>query len=777
MLVVPCGVSATVSDATYKSTSVCNGTATSYTFTFGVGATSEVKVTTTVSATGVETTLTETTDYSVLCTNSDCTSGGTVVLTSGSKCPSGSTLTLEMNVPYTQTSDFTEGMPTLYETFEDGLDKLTRITQQLKGRVEDAETDIASVTPATATGVYYYRLADYGSISSAVSAIGTERAVLLCDAAITLSDDPTVLSTTTFQAVQGCMITTTGHTVTIPVIEAGPYQIFSGSGTVSGLKESTPDWFAVNTTPGTTDMLSAIQSAITAAPVVKLQPNTTYAIDTTTTGLLIPSYTTLDLNGSTIKRIGSDIDHKMIQNENYGVSTDYDIVIKNGTFQGTGAAGTVSNQGACIGFYKVDGVLLENITTVNSNGDGISAGRNAENVTLRKIRIGDYGRNGISMSDGSFFWDDVQVTGAAITGASPGAYIDIENNNATETTTHVMNNVVAPRITFADLHNTGGGAFAHKAKITNCKFGPQYYGMKFVSTNATIATDIIIGDTNIIHIGPAITNSYGLWIDNVSGIVFNGKVVDDLTATNKYGVLVLNTVNNLKMTGARLDSTLTVGILASKATDLLGSSYFSGCELGKVYLTGSDNRFTGCNISVLTISRAASTGNIFDASTTIGSKAVANGASLVNQEWGNFRVIDHSSVTTDGTGEDDLKTYTLKEDSLTANGGIRIRAAGTKTNSNGNKTIKLHFGGTAWTFNAAANDTNDWSVDAEVWNIAVNSQRVRVLGWNGTTPYHDYGLASEATQSGDITIKITGECANASDVITQTMWTIERLGQ
>lgn len=178
VLVVPCGVSATVSDATYKSTSVCNGTATSYTFTFGVGATSEVKVTTTVSSTGVETILAETTDYSVSCTNSDCTSGGTVVLTSGSKCPSGSTLTLEMNVPYTQTSDFTEGMPTLYETFEDGLDKLTRITQQLKGRVEDAETDIASVTPATATGVYYYRLADYGSISSAVSVMKTAETVL-----------------------------------------------------------------------------------------------------------------------------------------------------------------------------------------------------------------------------------------------------------------------------------------------------------------------------------------------------------------------------------------------------------------------------------------------------------------------------------------------------------------------------------------------------------------------------------------------------------------------
>lgn len=137
---------ATVADATYKSTATCNGTATEYPFTFGIGETSEVKATATVASTGVETVLTETTDYTVSCTNSDCSAGGTVVLTAGSKCPSGSTLTLEMNVPYTQESDFIEGMPTLYETFEDALDKLTRIVQQLKGY-----TSRAPLLPTTST--------------------------------------------------------------------------------------------------------------------------------------------------------------------------------------------------------------------------------------------------------------------------------------------------------------------------------------------------------------------------------------------------------------------------------------------------------------------------------------------------------------------------------------------------------------------------------------------------------------------------------------------------
>ena len=104
----------------------CSG-GTTYDFHFGVGATSEVKVVLT-DASGVETTLTETTHYTVSATNSDYSSGGTVTTVSAYAAPNK--ITIVSNVPLTQESDFTEGMPTLYETFESGLDKLTRIVQQ-----------------------------------------------------------------------------------------------------------------------------------------------------------------------------------------------------------------------------------------------------------------------------------------------------------------------------------------------------------------------------------------------------------------------------------------------------------------------------------------------------------------------------------------------------------------------------------------------------------------------------------------------------------------------
>jgi hypothetical protein len=140
---------ATVADATYKSVQNCNSSVTAFPFTFGIGATSEIKVTEKITATGVETVYTETTDYTVSCTNNDCSAGGTV--NTVGTCSSGRTLTLEMNVPYTQESDYVEGMPTLYETFEDNVDKLTRLTQQLRGYTNrspmlPSSTSLSSVT-------------------------------------------------------------------------------------------------------------------------------------------------------------------------------------------------------------------------------------------------------------------------------------------------------------------------------------------------------------------------------------------------------------------------------------------------------------------------------------------------------------------------------------------------------------------------------------------------------------------------------------------------------
>lgn len=135
LLILPVTINATVVTSTGRIQQNCNGVLTDYDFTFNAGDTTEVAVIV-ADGDGAETTLTITTDYTTSCTNDDCSSGGTVALDTASLCPSGSTITILRDTDITQTSDFTEGMPTLYETFESELDKQIRIGQQSQEQLD-----------------------------------------------------------------------------------------------------------------------------------------------------------------------------------------------------------------------------------------------------------------------------------------------------------------------------------------------------------------------------------------------------------------------------------------------------------------------------------------------------------------------------------------------------------------------------------------------------------------------------------------------------------------
>lgn len=115
-----------------------NGSLTSFTFDFPIIETSDLLVIVCLIATGVETPLTEGTDYEVTSALGDFSSGGIVSMIeyidgvkTAKAWPATYKLILLRDVPATQGVDFTENMATLYENFERGLDKLTMILQQL----------------------------------------------------------------------------------------------------------------------------------------------------------------------------------------------------------------------------------------------------------------------------------------------------------------------------------------------------------------------------------------------------------------------------------------------------------------------------------------------------------------------------------------------------------------------------------------------------------------------------------------------------------------------
>lgn len=139
----------------------------------------------------------------------------------------------------------------------------------------------------------------------------------------------------------------------------------------------------------------------------------------------------------------------------------------------------------------------------------------------------------------------------------------------------------------------------------------------------------------------------------------------------------------------------------------------------------------------------------------------------------NVERLDTEDVSTSGTGEDTLSSSSMPAGFLGTTGGIKVRAAGTKTNSNGNKTIKFHWGTESFTVHPSDNNIRDWQFEAEIWNTSYAIQKIRWKFIDGDRDvmahYGGYETATQDTTAA-VTIKMTGECAHASDVITQTLW-------
>jgi hypothetical protein len=331
----------------------CNGSTTDFTFTFNASATDEISVILTTSA-GVETTLTENSHYFVTATNNDYTAGGTVStcvtgdITTPYAWATGYTLTIMRVVDITQETDLVP-QPTLYQTLEDALDKCARIDQQLQEQLDRTPklkdssettgltfpeieagkiigynaggTDLTTYSTSSATTVdisTLERISDYSNnIATAITAIGASEKTLLIDVAT--AGDTTVPSNVNLWFLRGGSLS---GTVTIDNprnITAGLYQIFTNSATITFSNGGGvfPEWWGVNTTPGTTDMITAINASI--ASIVAAGGNIIFSpkIYATSTSITFSANSPVTLKGmgnygttmgTTVKWIGGNSD-------------------------------------------------------------------------------------------------------------------------------------------------------------------------------------------------------------------------------------------------------------------------------------------------------------------------------------------------------------------------------------------------------------------------------------------------------------------------------------
>jgi len=133
----------TVSTATSFNSYAGNGSTTSFAYAFKIFQDSNLVVTLVNDTTGVETTQTLTTDYTVTGAGSD--SGGNVVF--GTAPASGNTVVIRRVLPVTQETNYVPNDPFPAEAHEDALDKLTMLVQQ-----EVASSELAVQFPTGDVG-------------------------------------------------------------------------------------------------------------------------------------------------------------------------------------------------------------------------------------------------------------------------------------------------------------------------------------------------------------------------------------------------------------------------------------------------------------------------------------------------------------------------------------------------------------------------------------------------------------------------------------------------
>jgi len=231
----------------------------------------------------------------------------------------------------------------------------------------------------------------------------------------------TLADSWTFEGIIGVKVTINGS------INAGAWQIFDCAGSAyvvfgnnTGIKEVYPEWWETNTTPGTTDMYSALRASIVAAKdymEVVLQSNVTYLINTE-----LPLYTSrrfqgIKLNGNfaTIKAGGAMTSvislttpltiqvqiKNLIINANsqatYGFYA-YGIVQSDVLIQNIRVKEATSH-----GMYLDDcmSIRLENIISQYNGGDGIRLD-DCNHLVLDTVMAGNNTLNGITVGQTSY---------------------------------------------------------------------------------------------------------------------------------------------------------------------------------------------------------------------------------------------------------------------------------------------------------------------------------------------------------------------------------------
>ncbi|MBU2249275.1 MAG: hypothetical protein KKD77_21185 [Gammaproteobacteria bacterium] len=535
-------------------------------------------------------------------------------------------------------------------------------------------------------------------------------------------------------------------------INAAPnQQIFTGAGTVAFTIPGTAylHWWPVNA-DATTDDQAILTAAILSLPdgsTLEMGYGYGYAIASAWT-IASRNHLTINFNGSYLKRTGA-AGLGMVVDQSSHITLNDPII--DGNDIATDGLLFYSSAGTSTNFCVINNPIVYNSTRAG-------------------IRFGYYAVDGFD-----YAVDRIEINNARIYQNLYNVMLDSTNAlhiafyRASLSKTNV-NTATSP---LYDVYISRGGAFFYDLYTVGAMrddndswafyihdgYAKVYGGYGENALGSGNAGYVLMVDrTNAIRADQQ-SEFYGF---NMAGA---GASVADPTAVGNEMILIMNDANPLLLEGCNV----------SKNT-------YSGVNEVLVRV-GSGGNFTSINNyyggSPNVPWRGLTNGGIIGRVISLGDKSTQDYTTLYNvpsYNYDSLPVVDMTDHATSGTGEDDLASTTFAEYFLGNRSGLRISASGLVTGANNTKTIKVHFGTWSSAIMAqAAGDQNNWEVEIIVFNTTAATQRIWYKSMEADGTFGAAYANLTVNTALPLTVKLTGECVNAGDTITQKMWMIERL--
>ena len=363
---------------------------------------------------------------------------------------------------------------------------------------------------------------------------------------------------------------------------------------------------------------------------------------------------------------------------------------------------------------------------------------------------------------------------------------------------------------FAMYSNTSGarnsafGESALYANITgadNAVFGYRAGLSILGSNNVAIgaAAAIVFEGSNITAIGSGAlaSNVSGA---NVTAVGYLALTLNTANSNTAVGSLALtaNTSGaaNTAVGNAALAAMETGGSCTAVGQGALvdatgGSNTAVGASAGINIIAGTQNTYIGAS-AYPSVNVSNSIGIGYNARPTASNQVVIGNASVTETVLrgqvkggagtgtGQPAMIGTLSVNTTavgnvGAGTDDLMTYTLPADSLSANAkGIEVFACGTVANNANAKTVGFNFGAELRNFSIDTGSVLYWEIRAKVFRTSANNQKWFInmsagSSGAGTTNFKRFISTSTETDTAAITIKCTGIGTADNDIVQEMM--------